>query len=97
MNIGTRIIYDQDGEIIYRAGEIQGDVLPRKEITELHYIDLEYGAIDYHTHRIVSIDPATKQPVLEELPIVETPEQQKIKELEEQILLLANENTGGIL
>lgn len=26
-----------------RSIEIQDDVLPRKEIAELHYIDLEYG------------------------------------------------------
>ena len=41
MQIGNRIIYDQDGQIIYQIGEMQGDVLPRKDITELNYIDLE--------------------------------------------------------
>jgi hypothetical protein len=63
--IGNRIIYDQDGELICIMGEVQGDVPPRKEITELHYVDLEYGAIDFTTHRITGIDPVTKQPVLE--------------------------------
>lgn len=97
MQLGNRIVFDQDGEIILQTGEMQGDVLPRKEITELHIIDLEYGAIDFNTHRIVSIDPVTKQPVLEAIEVPLTPEQQRIKELEDQLLLLSDEATGGIL
>ncbi|PAQ15091.1 hypothetical protein CD798_08595 [Bacillaceae bacterium SAOS 7] len=78
MNIGNRIIYDQDGEVIAELGEMQGDVLPRKEITELNFIDLEYGAIDYQTHRMLKIDPVTKQPILEEIPARLTEEQRFI-------------------
>lgn len=96
MQVGNRIIYDQSGEIILFLGEMQGDVLPRKEITKLEHIDLGYGEIDLSTHRIVRIDPETKQPVLEEIEINMTPEQ-RIKELEDQILLMTEENTGGIL
>lgn len=97
MYIGNRIFYDQDGDIIHQTGEMQGDVLPRKEITELNLIDLNYGAIDYNTHRIASIDTVTKQPVLETIEKPLTPEQQRIKELEDQLLLMADANTGGIL
>lgn len=97
MQIGNRIIYDQDGEILLQTGEMQGEVLPRKEITELHFIDLDYGAINFQTHRLVAIDPKTKQPILEEMSIQLTPEEQKIKELEDQLLLMADANTGGIL
>ncbi|OAO79813.1 hypothetical protein [Anoxybacillus flavithermus] len=87
MKIGNRIIFDQDGEIVYQTGEMQGGVLPRKEITELHHIDIDFGAIDYTKYRIVKIDIATKQPILEEIPRQLTPEQQRIQELENQLLL----------
>jgi len=97
MDVGNRIIYDQDGEIVYQTGEMSGDVLPRKEIMELDYIDLEYGAVNLQTHRIAGIDPKTKQPILEEIPVVLTPEQQRIQELEDQLLLMADAETGGIL
>lgn len=97
MQIGERIIYDQDGEIIFQTGEMQGDVLPRKEITKLNAVDLEYGAVDLTKYRIVRVDPTTKQPVLEEIPIAITPEQQRIQELEDQLLLMADAETGGIL
>ncbi|WP_405131912.1 hypothetical protein MHB43_10415 [Paenibacillus sp. FSL H8-0317] len=97
MRVGMRIIYDQDGEIVFNSGEMSGDVLPRKEVTKIEHIDLDYGVINFLTHRIVRIDIETKQPILEEIPIVLSPEEQRIKELEDQVLLLANENTGGIL
>lgn len=97
LEIGNRIFYDQDGVIIHQTGEIRGDVLPRKEITELHFVDLEYGAINPQTHLIAGIDPVTKQPLLEAIEIPLTAEQQHIKELEDQLLLTADANAGGIL
>lgn len=96
MKIGSRIVYDQDGEIVTFFGEMTGNEPPRKEIMELSYIDLEYAAIDYNLYRIVRVDPKTKLPVLERIHPELTPEE-KMRELEDQILLLANENTGGIL
>lgn len=97
MNIGNRVFYDQDGEIICQSGEMQGDVLPRKEITELNYIDLDYGAVDLSTQRIVSVDPITRQPVIEAIEATLTPEQQRIKELEDALLLAMDNEIGGIL
>lgn len=97
MEIGNRIIFDQDGEIIFQTGEMQGDVLPRKEITSLDYIDLEYGEIDYTKYRIVGVNVETRQPILEEIEVPKTPEQERIEELEDQLLLLADQLEGGIL
>lgn len=97
MNIGNRVFFDQDGEIIFQSGEMHGDVLPRKEITSLNFIDLEFGQIDHSTHRIVKINPKTKKPVLEEIQQELTPEQQRIQELESQLLLMADTEMGGIL
>jgi len=97
MQLGNRIIFDQDGDIVFQTGEMEGDVLPRKEVTSLDYVDLEYGAVDFNTHRIVGVDPETKEPILEPLEGVTNPEQQRIKELEDQLLILADESAGGIL
>ena len=96
MKVGNRIIFNQDGEILYQFGEMQGDVLPRKEITELNHIDLEYGEIDYSKYKIIGIDIETKQPILEEI-IREKTSEEIIQELENQILLLEDEKVGGIL
>ena len=96
MQIGNRIIFDQDGEILAQLGEVQGDVLPRKEILSLGYVDLEYGEVDYSKYRIVSINAETKQPILEEI-IREKSQEEIIQELENQILLLEDEKVGGIL
>lgn len=94
MKIGNRIIFDQDGEIIVQLGEIQGNVLPRKEIARLDYIDLEYGQIDYSKYRIIGVDVNTRMPILEEI-IREKTQEEYIQELENQILLLEDEKLGG--
>jgi len=69
---------------------MQGDVLPRKEITELNYIDLEYGEVDYLKYKIISIDITTKRPVLKSIEIPKTEEQLRIEELENQLLLMSD-------
>lgn len=96
MQIGNRITYDQDGEILFQTGEMQGDVLPRKNITELYHIDLEYGEIDYSKYRIIGVSTDTKEPILEEI-IREKTQEEIMQELENQILLLEDEKVGGIL
>lgn len=96
MNIGNRIIFDQDGEILFQTGEMSGDVLPRKAITELHVKELSYGEIP-STHRIIKMDVLTNTPILEEIIIHKTAEQLRIEELENEILLQAEADTGGIL
>lgn len=95
--IGFRIICDQDGEIIYIENELKGNFRERKTLTEIHCIDLEYGAVNLFTHEMVAIDMDTKKPILEELPIVETEEQKRIRELEDAILMQADTEDGGIL
>lgn len=100
MQIGNRIIYDQDGEIIFQTGEMQGSVLQRKEITSLDFIDLEFGQIDSNKYIIAKIDINTKAPVLEEIPQIETEEerlQREKEELENQLLMMADAEMGGIL
>lgn len=96
MNIGNRVIYDQDGEILFQTGEMSGDVIPRKFISELHVIDLAYGEIPY-SHKLLKIDVLTKTPILEEIIIPKTAEQVRIEELENEILLMAEAEIGGVL
>ncbi|WP_087554860.1 hypothetical protein, partial [Clostridioides difficile] len=64
---------------------------------ELHYIDVEYGSIDYTRNRIIGINIETKEPILEEIPVFISEEEKRIQELENQILLNENEKVGGIL
>ncbi|ENZ9550537.1 hypothetical protein KLM98_02250 [Clostridioides difficile] len=97
MNRGNRIIYNQDGKIIFQTGEATGDVSEHDTITELYYVDVEYGSIDYTKNRITGINIETKQPILEEIPIYITEEEKKIQELENQLLIAENEKVGGLL
>ncbi|HBH0047304.1 TPA: hypothetical protein KR272_003795, partial [Clostridioides difficile] len=56
MDRANRIIYDQTGKILLQTGEATGDILEHDTITELHYIDVEYGSIDYTRNRIIGIN-----------------------------------------
>ncbi|AQT85419.1 hypothetical protein ERICIV_00524 [Paenibacillus larvae subsp. larvae] len=96
MQVGNRVLYDQDGEIIFQSGEMQGDVLPRKNITKLDVVDFDFGSIDYTKYRIVRMDTETKKPILEEIQTM-TPEKQQVKEVEDALLLASDKEAGGIL
>ncbi|MDB3640759.1 hypothetical protein C4256_11450 [Clostridioides difficile] len=97
MNRANRIIYDQTGKILLQTGEATGDILEHDTITELHYIDVGYGNIDYSKQYIESINPITKEPVIKNIPLILTEEEKRIQELENQILIAENEKVGGIL
>ncbi|HBF8685712.1 TPA: hypothetical protein KO123_002426 [Clostridioides difficile] len=97
MNRANRIIYNQDGKILLQTGEATGDILEHDTIKELHYIDIEYGSIDYTRNRIIGINIETKEPILEEIPTFISDEEKRIQELENQLLIAENEKVGGIL
>ncbi|HBF1316302.1 TPA: hypothetical protein KOY96_001598 [Clostridioides difficile] len=88
---------DQTGKILLQTGEATGDILEHDEITELHFVDIPYGSIDYTRNRIIGINIETKEPILEEIPTFISDEEKRIQELENQILLNENEKVGGIL
>ncbi|MCW0742895.1 hypothetical protein REL00_012400 [Clostridioides difficile] len=96
MERGNRIICDQTGKILLQTGEATGDILEHDEITELHFVDIPYGSIDYTRNRIIGINIETKEPILEEIPTFISDEEKRIQELENQ-LLNENEKVGGIL
>ncbi|HBK3212701.1 TPA: hypothetical protein KOU88_002834, partial [Clostridioides difficile] len=91
MDRANRIIYDQTGKILLQTGEATGDILEHDTITELHYIDVEYGSIDYTRNRIIGINIETKEPILEEIPTFISDEEKRIQELENQLLIAENE------
>ncbi|HBG3858539.1 TPA: hypothetical protein KQF48_001698 [Clostridioides difficile] len=97
MNRANRIICDQTGKILLQTGEATGDILEHDKITELHFVDIPYGSVDYTKSRIVGINIETKEPILEEIPIFVSEEEKRIQELENQLLLNENEKVGGIL
>ena len=87
--IGNRIIFDEKGDILFQMGELEGYVEPRSKIKKLDYVDLEFGAIDYTTHYIESINVETKEPVVKEYPKTKlTDEQLYIQELEEKLAIM---------
>lgn len=67
MNRNNRIIYNQDGKIIFQTGEATGDVSEHDTITELHYLDVEFGSIDYSKLYIESINPITKELIIKDI------------------------------
>lgn len=94
--IGNRILFDAvTGEILHQTGEMVGDVSNRLPIQNLSYMDLPFGFTDYTKNIIKSIDVESGIPVLESLP--ETKEQRKIRELEDALLIQAENENGGIL
>ncbi|HBG0458430.1 TPA: hypothetical protein KPE24_000219 [Clostridioides difficile] len=97
MNRANRIICDQTGKILLQTGEATGDILEHDEITELHFVDIPYGSVDYTKSRIVGINIETKEPILEEIPTFISDEEKRIQELENQLLIAENEKVGGIL
>ncbi|WP_131068376.1 hypothetical protein [Clostridioides difficile] len=92
MNRANRIIYDQTGKILLQTGEATGDILEHDIITELNFIDLEFGSIDYSKQYIESINPVTKEPVLKNIEIVLTNEQKRLEVLEKELSMLKEEN-----
>lgn len=96
----NRIIYDtSNGKLIYQTGEASGDVPEHGEWGQLAFIEIPYGSIDYNKYFIKGINHETLEPILEAYPKSEpTEDQLRVKQLEEDILLLKTDSdTGGLL
>ncbi|MCC0681047.1 hypothetical protein IC218_12270 [Clostridioides sp. ES-S-0005-03] len=92
MNRNNRIIYDQTGNIWLQTGEATGYIKEWSEITELNFLDVEYGSIDYSKQYIESINPVTKETVLKDIEVILTDEQKRLQALEEELSMLKEEN-----
>ncbi|MDM5250029.1 hypothetical protein [Lysinibacillus sp. G4S2] len=94
---GTRIIYNQLGELIAVIHDVASDThqIIRPDIAELYCIDLPYGEIGDDRY-VVGVDPETKEVLYKYFDRPLSPEQ-KIKELEDELLLQTEKEVGGIL
>lgn len=80
------VIFDQEGNVIIQSDNIEN----HPESVHVTLVD-----IDWKKYQIEKFDMETKNPILKEIPL--TPEQQRIQELENELLLMADAETGGIL
>lgn len=96
MQICNRVFFDiPTGVIIYQTGEHLGEVAPHPNVTDINFIDIPFGSINYDTHYIESIDENGK-PIVKAKEL--TPAEMENKKLKEDILLLQTDaNEGGIL
>lgn len=82
MNRNNRIIYDQTGNIWLQTGEATGDIQEWSKITELNFLDVEFGSIDYSKQYIESINPVTKEPIIKDIEVILTDEQKRLQALD---------------
>ncbi|HFH0185092.1 TPA: hypothetical protein ACGI7I_003424 [Clostridioides difficile] len=92
MNRNNRIIYDQTGNIWLQTGEATGDIQEWSKITELNFLDVEFGSIDYSKQYIESINPVTKEPIIKDIEVILTDEQKRLEVLEKELNMLKEEN-----
>ncbi len=102
-SLGNRVFYDSaTGVKLWETGEVfeTSEPVAHKEIVgQVVYVDLEKKLYDPSKVFVASINPETKEPVFETYPVPEpTEEQLRLKQLEEDILLLQTDaQVGGIL
>lgn len=84
MYTGNRVYYNQNGNIVFMSGEIEGGTEQRPAET-IKYIDIPTGTIDYSKVELKGVDVKKRKLIYEDLVPAETEEQRRIKELEEYI------------
>ena len=102
--IGRRIFYDEiTGEVVFEFGEMQGDPKEYEKYNKIVYKDYLYGykkkefetALKYH------IDIETGEVIFDKFIEKTETEEEKLRrekeELENQLLLLQDEKTRGLL
>lgn len=91
MQRGSLIIYDNNGTIWLNTGDAEGDYLsPHEYPVGLPYIETQFGELN--NKKIIRVDVSTKTLITEPIEVKPTYE-----ELENQLLLMADSQTGGIL
>lgn len=97
MATGSRIYYNQEGTIVSIHNEIDNVTIERPEEV-ISYVDIPYGELKLDGYLLKGVDVDTGELIKEKLDLPETPEQQRIRQLEEDIILLqAEAELGGIL
>lgn len=86
MQIGSRLFYDQNGEILFHLAPTESDQ-PRKVITKVETLDLDPG-IDHTNLKMIGVNTVTREVNFEVVLPTKT-DAERIIELEN--LLLENE------
>ncbi|MBF4693891.1 hypothetical protein [Fusibacter ferrireducens] len=96
MKKGNLVIYDKTGKIFSQTGEAEGDVLPHVYPEGIPYIEIPFGTMA--TKKLISIDVSVipHQPIFEEIEI-KMSDADRIAELEDQLLIQAEDTIGGLL
>jgi hypothetical protein len=99
MKRGCLIIYDDNGKVWYESGDADdggsGGLPPHAYPVGLPYIETQFGELN--GKRLISVDVETKTLVTEDVVVPISSEQLKIQELENQMLLMVDNEVGGIL
>jgi hypothetical protein len=99
MKRGSLIIYDDNGTIWHESGDADdggsGGLPPHIYPVGLPYIETPFGELD--NKRVIGVNVETKTLITEDIIIPISAEQQQIIDLENQMLLMANNEVGGLL
>lgn len=95
MNLANRVYYKKsDGSVIFQTGEMSDASNERPDVDEIDFLDIPFGAIDYTNTLVIAVEDG--KPTLKTFNI-DTPENQRIRELEDELLLQVDTENGGIL
>lgn len=94
MKRGSLIIYDNTGKIWINTGDAEGNVLPNEPPIGLPYIETQFGELDNKI--VIGVDVNTNTLITEDIK-KEVSKDEKIEELENQLLLQVDSDLGGIL
>lgn len=87
MQKGSVIIYDDEGMIFCVMGEEEGEtVIPHKIPKGVNYIEKEFGYLQNNFLISVDVSKTPHELISEEITIRLTPDQARIKELEEALM-----------
>lgn len=87
MQRGNLIIYDLDGTIFYQTGEAEGDILPHEYPVGIPSMEIPFGTMAVKQLLSINVSKIPHEPIFEDIIIEKTEEQQRIEELENQLLL----------
>lgn len=92
MQRGSLIIYDNTGKIFLHTGDAEGDIVPHTLPVGLPYIETQFGELN--NKRVINVDISV---IPHKLVTEDLSAQPTYKDLENQLLLMADSQTGGIL
>ena len=91
---GTRVFYDAaNGNVVATLHRVFGGI-ERQPIEQLEYLDIGFDSFDPMSQEVVSVENG--QPVIVSI-YQESEEEKRIRELEDVLLLQAENEVGGIL